>query len=158
MSEADIREGERTTPLPDHFDANVYFIGRIRTPWPRLEDCPKRGEIDGPLCRLQVDARWSEAIEGLEPGRHLDILYWMHFARRDLVRQNPKTRGVLFGTFALRSPMRPNPIACSPVLLVDVEKATTLIVRGLDCIDGTPLIDIKPYRCPIWPPDADAGC
>lgn len=66
-------------------------------------------------------------------------------ARRDLVRQNPARRGKLFGTFALRSPVRPNPIGASTVSLVSIEGAL-LTVRRLDCVDGTPLLDIKPER------------
>ncbi|PKP63675.1 MAG: tRNA (N6-threonylcarbamoyladenosine(37)-N6)-methyltransferase TrmO, partial [Alphaproteobacteria bacterium HGW-Alphaproteobacteria-8] len=67
--------------------------------------------------------------------------------RRDLVRQSPRRDGATVGTFALRSPVRPNPIASSVVTLVAVE-GDTLVVRGLDCVDGTPLIDIKPEACP----------
>jgi tRNA (Thr-GGU) A37 N-methylase len=66
------------------------------------------------------------------------------------------------GTFALRSPMRPNPIGTSIVNLIGMEGAT-LLVRGLDCLDGTPLIDLKPARClftrlaPPRPGDSDVG-
>jgi len=65
--------------------------------------------------------------------------------RRDLTRQTPYSTGRTTGTFALRSPARPNPIASSVVALAGIE-GTTLQVRGLDCLDGTPLIDIKPDR------------
>ena len=68
----------------------------------------------------------------------------MDQARRDLVVQAPRHHSEPRGTFALRSPVRPNPIAMSVVRLVRVE-GTTLTVVGLDCLDGTPLIDIKPY-------------
>jgi tRNA-Thr(GGU) m(6)t(6)A37 methyltransferase TsaA len=67
----------------------------------------------------------------------------MDQARRDLVVQVPR-HGARRGTFALRSPVRPNPIAMSVVRLVNVD-GTRLSVIGLDCLDGTPLIDIKPY-------------
>jgi tRNA (adenine37-N6)-methyltransferase len=78
----------------------------------------------------------------------------MHLARRDLVLQSPKSNGETFGTFALRSPVRPNPIATSLCELVAVEDGA-VVVRGLDCVDGTPLIDLKPDRCgysPVSPP------
>jgi tRNA (Thr-GGU) A37 N-methylase len=68
----------------------------------------------------------------------------MHQARRDLVLQVPRHYGQQRGTFALRSPVRPNPIAASVVKLVAIEGAR-LSVIGLDCLDGTPLLDIKPY-------------
>ena len=68
----------------------------------------------------------------------------MNRSRRDLVLQVPRHYGVGRGTFALRSPARPNPIAMSMVRLVRID-GTTLSVVGLDCLDDTPLIDIKPY-------------
>ena len=86
---------------------------------------------------------------GIEAHQRLEVLYWMHLARRDLTLQNPKTRGELFGTFALRSPMRFNPIASSVVTLIRLEPSA-LVVRGLDCVDGTPVIDIRPVLCPNW--------
>jgi tRNA (adenine37-N6)-methyltransferase len=73
------------------------------------------------------------------------VLYWMNEARRDLLVQVPRLSGKASGTFALRSPVRPNPIASSVVELVSVE-GNILRVRGLDCVDGTPLIDLKPVR------------
>jgi tRNA (adenine37-N6)-methyltransferase len=75
----------------------------------------------------------------------------MHQARRDLILQSPKSDGGTHGTFALRSPVRPNPIATSLCELVAVEDGV-VFVRGLDCIDGTPLIDLKPDRCGYSPP------
>jgi tRNA (Thr-GGU) A37 N-methylase len=68
----------------------------------------------------------------------------MDRSRRDLVLQVPRTYGRTRGTFALRSPARPNPIAASVARLVRVD-GTHLSVVGLDCLDGTPLIDLKPY-------------
>jgi tRNA (Thr-GGU) A37 N-methylase len=69
----------------------------------------------------------------------------MHRPRRDLVLQTPFRTGKTTGSFALRSPVRPDPIASSVVELVAIE-GTTLRVRGLNCLDGTPLIDLKPER------------
>ena len=68
----------------------------------------------------------------------------MDQSRRDIVLQVPGHYGVQRGTFALRSPARPNPIAMSVVRLVRVD-GNKLTVVGLDCLDGTPLLDIKPY-------------
>jgi tRNA-Thr(GGU) m(6)t(6)A37 methyltransferase TsaA len=138
-----IRPGEASASLPGHGDEAVYFIGRIRTPWPTRESCPRRGDPSGPECRIEVDPRWADALRGLSQHERLQILYWMHLSRRDLVLQTPRHTGRTTGTFALRSPVRPNPIASSIVDLVAVT-GTTVTVRGLDCVDGTPLIDIKP--------------
>lgn len=141
----DIRPGEIACALPETFDAGLYFIGRIATPWATRAECPRRGDCEtGPVCRIEIDPRWREALQGLESREKLQILYFMHQARRDLVLQTPRGREAPLGTFALRSPVRPNPIASSIVRLVGVE-AQTLLVRGLDCLDGTPLVDIKPW-------------
>lgn len=148
MAEAersDIRAGEVAVPVPVVADAGVFFIGRIRTPWTSRRDCPRRGAEDGPQCRIELDPRWQAALSGIEAHQRLQVLYWMHLSRRDLVLQVPSHASTPTGTFALRSPVRPNPIASSVVLLERVE-GSTLFVRGLDCVDGTPVIDIKPDR------------
>ena len=139
-----IRPGEAAVALPDRFDAEVYFIGRIRTPWRTRDDCPKNARESDAVCRIEVEARWATALTGIETCSHLLVLYWMHRARRDLVLQAPRHYGEPRGTFALRSPVRPNPIAASVVRLTGVD-GTTLSVVGLDCLDGTPLLDLKPY-------------
>lgn len=142
-----MREGEVDIALPATHDAGLYFIGRIVTPFATRAECPRQGSSEGPVCRIEVDPRWKQALQGLAAGDRVQILYWMHQARRDLVIQNPGRRGVPVGTFAIRSPVRPNPVASSLVVIEAVEPAA-LLVRGLDCLDGTPLIDIKPERCP----------
>jgi len=99
---------------------------------------------------VEVDEVWAPALAGLQAYRRIELLYWFHLSRRDVVVQNPAHDGLTFGTFALRSPLRPNPIATSIVELVRID-GTHLIVRGLDCVDGTPLLDIKPDRCAFSP-------
>lgn len=143
MDEADIRPGEVRVEAGEPSDAALRFIGRIGTPWKRRADCPRSGDpAAGPVCRVEVFEPWVAALHGVERHDWLELLYWMHEARRDLVRQSPRG-GETTGTFALRSPVRPNPIATSRVRLVGIEGAH-LLVRGLDCLDGTPLLDIKP--------------
>jgi tRNA-Thr(GGU) m(6)t(6)A37 methyltransferase TsaA len=139
-----IRPGEVAIELPKDYDAGVYFIGRIRTPWSSREQCPKNARESDATCIIEVDARYAAALKEVETCSHLLILYWMDKARRDLVLQAPRHYETQRGTFALRSPVRPNPIATSVVRLVRVDGARLSVV-GLDCLDGTPLIDIKPY-------------
>ena len=138
-----IRPGEIAAALPESFDAGLYFIGRIRTPWKTRDDCPKNARGSGAPCSIELDPRYAAALDGVASCTHLVVLYFMHQARRDLLVQAPR-HGERRGTFALRSPVRPNPIAISVVRLTRIE-GTTLSVVGLDCLDGTPLIDIKPY-------------
>lgn len=145
------RAGELEVPLPARADAPLVFIGRIRTPFPRREDCPRQGRLEGPLCRIELDEPWRPGLKGIEAGQRIEVLYWMHLARRDLVLQCPGSDGLAKGAFALRSPLRPNPIATALALVVSVEP-DGLMVRGLDCVDGTPLLDIKPERCAFSPP------
>lgn len=143
--DGELRPGEVAIDIPAAADAGVYFIGIIRTPWTRRQDCPKSGMPDGPVCFIEIDRRWQEALTGLDAHRRIQVLYWMHRARRDLVLQTPHRTGQTIGSFALRSPVRPNPIASSIVDLLAID-GTTLHVRGMDCLDGTPLIDVKPDR------------
>lgn len=94
------------------------------------------------------------ALEDVAQFARLEVLYWLHLSRRDLVRQSPANDGAARGTFSLRSPVRPNPIGTQIVELVSIE-GNMHSVRGMDCLDGTPLIDIKPDRTlfsPIAPP------
>jgi tRNA-Thr(GGU) m(6)t(6)A37 methyltransferase TsaA len=139
-----IRDGEIAVELPKDFDAALYFIGRIRTPWKTRDECPKNARESDAVCTIEVDPRWAAALTGVETCTHLVVLYWMNRSRRDLVLQVPRHYGVGRGTFALRSPARPNPIALSVARLVGID-GTKLSVVGLDCLDDTPLLDIKPY-------------
>lgn len=139
-----IRPGEVAGKLPAAFDAGLYYIGRIRTPWTRRADCPKNARESDALCTVELDPAYHAALEGLAGTSHVWLLYFMDRAPRDLLVQVPRTYGEGRGTFALRSPARPNPIAISAARLVGIEDGN-LKVRGLDCLDGTPLLDIKPY-------------
>jgi len=148
--DTDIRANERAAVLAPASDAALRFIGTIRTPWQDRKDCPRQGGLNGPVCQLVLDPIWHEALKGLEAFETIEVLYWLDKSRRDLVLQSPKSDGNTIGTFALRSPVRPNPIGTSRVKLLRIEGGV-LQVRGLDCLDGTPLIDIKPDRCMFTP-------
>ena len=139
-----IREGEVTTDLPAQPDAGVYFIGRIRTPWKERKDCPKNARESDAVCTVELEPRFIPALKDVETCSHLVLLYWMDRSPRNLLLQVPGHYGTQHGTFALRSPARPNPIALSVVKLLGVAGGK-LSVSGLDCLDGTPLLDIKPY-------------
>lgn len=150
-SDPDIRLGETRVTLPPAEDATLRFVGRIETPWTERADCPRQGTLDGPLCRVEVFEPWVPALDGIEAYPIIEILYWLDKSRRDLVSQSPKSDGRTTGTFALRSPVRPNPIGTSRVKLIERQGAF-LLVRGLDCLNGTPLVDIKPDRSGYVPP------
>src|SRR5262249_17566084 len=130
--------------------AGLVFIGRIHTPWADRMETPRQGRLDGPPCRIELFEPWVAALAGIEEFQQLEVLYWLHQSRRDLVLQSPRSDGAVCGTFSLRSPARPNPIATQIVALVRIERAN-VFVRGLDCLDGTPLLDLKPERGSFTP-------
>ncbi|MGE0154324.1 MAG: tRNA (N6-threonylcarbamoyladenosine(37)-N6)-methyltransferase TrmO [Reyranellaceae bacterium] len=150
VRENEIRAGETVVDMPATTDAGLVFIGRIRTPWTSRLLCPRQGRQDGPTCRLEIDPPWDQAMKGVEGYDQLEVLYWLHQSRRDLVLQCPKNDGNPRGVFSLRTPVRPNPIGTSLVKLVGIE-GNAILVRGLDCLDGTPLLDVKPDRCQFTP-------
>lgn len=145
--EGQLRPGEKAIDHRTSADADLQFIGSIRTPWKNRADCPRQGSFDGPLCSIEVDEIWQPALAGLEAEASLDVFYWLHQAARNLVLQMPRGRSEPAGTFPIRSPNRPNPIGVSTVRLERIT-GNRFEVRGLDCLDGTPLIDIKPHRRP----------
>jgi tRNA-Thr(GGU) m(6)t(6)A37 methyltransferase TsaA len=154
----ELRQGEVAIDMPPLRAASLLFIGRIRTPWTSRLETPRQGRHDGSVCRLEIFDPWVPALKGVDFYTHLEVIYWLHQSRRDLVLQSPKNNGSTRGTFSLRSPVRPNPLATSIVKLVGVE-GNTVLVRGLDCLDDTPLLDIKPDRCefsPLAQPKTDA--
>lgn len=154
VRENELREAEIAVTLPAASDAELYFIGRISTPWTSRMETSRQGRLDGPLCRIEVFNPWADALKALEQYERVEVLYWLHLSRRDLVLQSPANDGMARGTFSLRSPARPNPIGTSIAQLVAIE-GSTVLVRGLDCLDGTPLLDLKPDRAlftPIAPP------
>lgn len=149
-NESGIREGEQAVAFPERMDAEITFIGRIHTPWTDRADCPRQGKQDGPVCRIEIFDPWIPALQGIESFQQLEVLYWLDRSRRDLVIQNPAHDANTRGTFALRSPVRPNPIGTAVVRFVEREGAHVLVC-GLDCLDGTPLVDLKPDRCLYTP-------
>ncbi len=152
MSEFEKREGEialSADPADFADDGKVVFIGKINTSWKTRAECPKnlvQARQRGIKATIVIDEFWRAGLAGLEDRSHLIVLYWMHQARRDLIVQNPRHRNGPVGVFALRSPVRPNPIALSIVKILGVDQATGKIdIDAIDCLDGTPVVDIKPW-------------
>lgn len=148
------RPGEVRIALPEGFDAGVHFIGRIHTPWRETAQCPRNARAaPGVVATIALEPRYAQGLQDLGLFSHAIALYWMHQARRDLVAQVPSHMSVPRGTFALRSPVRPNPIGLAVVEILGIE-GPTLRVRNIDCLDGTPLIDLKPYYASL---DSEPG-
>lgn len=121
----------------------LHPIGRIRTPYRTLEECPRNVDPNGPPCALLVDPEFSEGLAGLAAGQHILVLYWFDGGDRHALLQQRRGSEETRGVFDLRSPHRPNPIAAATVRIESIEDGV-VEVRGMDCLDGTPLLDIKP--------------
>jgi tRNA-Thr(GGU) m(6)t(6)A37 methyltransferase TsaA len=108
------------------------------------------GVVEKETSRVRIFREFSSGLDGLASYSHIIVLYWFN------LRDNEKDRGTLqvvprrhpgapqVGVFSSRSPSRPNPIGLCVAELIEI-KDCTLTVRGLDAIDGSPIIDIKPY-------------
>jgi tRNA (adenine37-N6)-methyltransferase len=129
--------------------ATVNFIGTIRTSYKTVAECPGQARPTNGVSRIVLDPAMSPALKGIERKSRIQVLYWFDEADRTALQKIPRwsETNEEIGVFALRSPMRPNPIALSTVELLKVEE-NVLTVSALDCRDGTPLLDIKPYMDP----------
>lgn len=156
----DIRPGELALGFDpvERAAAGVVFIGRLRTPW-EPGNCPKNlraAREAGGGGRIEIDTPWRAGLEGLAPGMALVVLYWLGGARRDLIVQAPRHRESPTGVFALRSPVRPNPIGLAVVRCTGLDAVAGVVeVDALDAFDGTPLLDVKPWIASVdLPPGA----
>jgi len=121
----------------------LVVIGHIETPYQNPEDCPYTVNPGGPECRIVVDHAFVPGLTGLAAGDRILVLYWLDRANRDKALVGVRRSGKVAGAFAARTPHRPNPIGAAVVTIEAIE-GTALKVRGLDCVNGTPLLDIKP--------------
>jgi tRNA-Thr(GGU) m(6)t(6)A37 methyltransferase TsaA len=151
-----MREGEKELgfdPAALPGDEHIVFIGRIRSPWTSREDCPKNmreARDRGRPASVEIDAPYRAGLEGLERASHVVLLSWFDRAPRNLIIQKPRHSPVSSGTFALRSPARPNPIGLHVARLVSIDHETGLLgIDAIDVLDGTPLLDVKPYFASI---------
>lgn len=138
-------------------DAWLTFIGRIRTPWKGPDECPRNSMESDALCTVELDPPYHEGLLSIESCTHVILLYWLNQAARDRLVHRPPMDDKAHGTFALRTPNRTNPIGLAVADLVAVD-GNRLTVRHVDCVDGTPLLDIKPYFASTdSKPDARVG-
>ena len=153
----EVRRNEIAVEAPASFDAGLTFIGVIRTPWTSRLECPRQGRADGPICRIEVTEPWVAALDGIEAFERIEVLYWLHESRRDLVRQSPANDGETRGDVCAALAGSAEPDRDGARDASSQREGPTLLVRGLDCLDRTPLVDLKPDRClftPLAPPQA----
>jgi tRNA-Thr(GGU) m(6)t(6)A37 methyltransferase TsaA len=120
-------------------------IGVVRSPLRQIRDAPRQVFRGAPEALLEIDSRFAEALHRVQPGMDLILLTWLHEADRDILEVHPmgKQSIPLTGVFATRSPHRPNPIGLHRVTVIGIEAPTTLRVKALEAIDGTPILDLK---------------
>ncbi|ACS90911.1 MAG TPA: tRNA (N6-threonylcarbamoyladenosine(37)-N6)-methyltransferase TrmO [Thermococcaceae archaeon] len=129
-------------------ELNLRPIGVIRSPYKSPLECPSQGRLSEEIFIVEVFPEFEGGLKDVETCTHLILLYWLDKARRDVLTAMPPHDKKEHGVFATRSPHRPNPIGFAVVELIE-RRGRKLIVKGLDALDGTPVIDIKPYSSAI---------
>ena len=120
-------------------------IGVIYSPFKELDKMPIQPKSAvGELGKVVVDDEYVDGLQDLEGFSHIYLLYKFHECRKMRLKVVPFMDVVERGVFATRAPVRPNHIGLSIVRLQEV-KGNTLVIEGVDVLDGTPLLDIKPY-------------
>lgn len=136
-----VQPGSQQKPLPQ---PQLRIIGILHGDITSREDAPKNFSESDRVGTLEIYQDYLEALDGVEAGQTIVVLFWLHQADRAIMKVYPRgdrSRG-LRGVFATRSPVRPNPIAISELKVLSIE-ANTIKVSGLDIVDGTPIVDIK---------------
>jgi tRNA-Thr(GGU) m(6)t(6)A37 methyltransferase TsaA len=120
-------------------------IGRVASELTDPAAAPKQGFEGAPDAWIELDAGLDDGLDGVAPGDRVVVLTWLHRADRATLRVHPRddVRNPQRGVFSTRSADRPNPIGLHEVEVLAVDGAR-LRVRGLEAIDGTPVVDLKP--------------
>ncbi len=124
-------------------DVALNIIGQIETPYRELSECPRNINQNGPLCKLLIYESYQPCLKGLKPGQNILVLYWFENVDRNILQSSSPGKKIITGIFNLRSPHRPNPIAAANLKILDINEPC-IFVKGLDCLTGTKLLDIKP--------------
>jgi len=130
-------------------DVTFKPIGVVHSQYRQAKDTPVQPLFaQGSPGRIEVFAPYAEGLSDIEGFSHLHLLYWLHKAGPAALRVVPFLDDKPHGIFATRSPNRPNPIGLSIVRLRE-RRGALLFIEDVDILDGTPLLDIKPYfvRC-----------
>jgi tRNA-Thr(GGU) m(6)t(6)A37 methyltransferase TsaA len=154
--EKDLKENEGEDRIP-HRHIELHPIGVLRTPY--KDHAPKQPQPDAEGdFRIVLDERWADGLYMLEKFKYLNVLFFLDRSPDDVVtRVTPPSVPMKVGLFASRSPKRPNPIALSVVTIKKIS-GNTIFISGIDALDKTPLLDIKPYIGALdCKPDAGNG-
>lgn len=122
----------------------LHPIGIIHSPYKISGEAPRQGRFSEHLMELEIYEEYGDGLKDIEKATHLIVLHWLHLAGRDLLQVRTPHSKKVRGVFACRSPVRPNPIAFNIARLLH-RNGNRLSVQGLDALDGSPLLDLKPY-------------
>lgn len=118
-------------------------IGRVRTPIATTDDAPRQGMNEAIEGTLELDAKYEPGLAGLETGDDILVVWFADQADRSLLQlDRGNERGGERGVFTSRSPVRPNPIVITTVEVLAID-GPTVSIRGVDMIDGSPVLDLK---------------
>lgn len=128
---------------------SLHPIGTIRSPLTDRHTAPRQRDENAPEAWLEIAPEYHDALLGVRVQDQLILITWLHQANRETLQVHPKRipNAPLTGVFATRSPDRPNPIGLHEVTVLEID-GTRLRVDALECIDGTPILDLKPSLCP----------
>jgi tRNA-Thr(GGU) m(6)t(6)A37 methyltransferase TsaA len=121
-------------------------IGSVRSSLDDRTHAPKQGWGSGQEAVIEILAEYVEGLEGIAAGDDVLVLTWLHRGDRSTLRVHPRDdpANAMTGVFATRSADRPNPIGLHRVTVLGIEQQRLLRVKGLEAVDGTPVVDIKP--------------
>jgi tRNA-Thr(GGU) m(6)t(6)A37 methyltransferase TsaA len=128
---------------PPRFE--VRPIGRVESPLTDPALAPKQGDEGAPEAWLVFEPAMRDGLEGIRAGDEVLVLTWLDRASREVLRVHPRgdASRAQQGVFATRSPDRPNPIGLHRVEVLSID-GVRLLVRNLEAVDGTPIVDVKP--------------
>ena len=119
-------------------------IGVVHNAYKNLMDIPRQGRVSEEGSEIEIHPNYADGLLKIEQNRYLIVLYWAHLAKRDILKTIPPAARELHGVFASRSPGRPNPLSLCIAELIE-RKGNILRVKNIDALDGSSVIDIKPY-------------
>ena len=124
----------------------AVVVGTVRSAILDRASAPRQGRDSAQEVMVEIRPEYSDALDGIEMWDQLLVTCWLHLAPRDILKVHPQgdMNQPLTGVFGTRSPVRPNPVAVYTVDLLKVD-GNRLHVRGVDAVDGTPVLDIKPF-------------
>jgi tRNA-Thr(GGU) m(6)t(6)A37 methyltransferase TsaA len=124
----------------------LKFIGTIHSALKTLEDCPLLENENAPEAVVEIFDDFVDGIKNIKPGAEIILFTWLHRADRTVLKTKPRNNpnALMTGVFSTRSPDRPNPLGIHFVKVISVLPDNKLQVGGLEVLDMTPLIDIKP--------------